>query len=45
MNKAITQLKKMKHVEEGYLEPPKGEDIKNWKKTKRLIFQIYFIWR
>ncbi len=36
---AITQLKKTKFVEEGYLEPPKGEENKNWKKTKRLIFK------
>ena len=26
-------------VEEGYLEPPKGETSKNWKKIKRLIFK------
>ena len=24
---------------EGYLQPPKGEINKNWKKTKRLIFK------
>ncbi len=36
--KAVEILKKSKYVEEGYLEPPKGEEIKNWKKTKRLIF-------
>ena len=36
---AIKQLKKTKHIEEGYLEPPKGEENKEWKKTKRLIFK------
>ena len=36
---AIKQLKLTKHVEEGFLEPPKGEEQKNWKKTKRLIFK------
>ncbi len=36
---AIKHLKKANYVEEGYLEPPKGEEIKNWKKTKRLIFK------
>ena len=39
LQKAIEKLKKTKHVEEGFLEPPKGEEIKNWKKTKRLIFK------
>ena len=34
----------MVHVEEGYLEPPKGEDIKIGKNEKT-NFQIYFIWR
>ena len=37
--KAIKELKTLDYVEEGYLEPPKGEDQKNWKKTKRLIFK------
>ncbi len=36
---AIKQLKKTKHIEEGFLEPPKGEENKDWKKTKRLIFK------
>ena len=36
---AIKQLKKTKHIEEGYLEPPKGEENKDWKKIKRLIFK------
>ena len=39
VTKAINQLKKTNHVEDGYLDPPKGEEIKNWKKTKRLIFK------
>ncbi len=36
---AIEQLKKSNHVEEGYLDPPKGEENKDWKKIKRLIFK------
>ena len=36
---AIKKLKDKKYVEEGYLDPPKGESIINWKKTKRLIFK------
>ncbi len=39
VNKAIEKLKRNKQVEEGYLEPPKGEENKDWKKTKRLIFK------
>ena len=39
VDKAINQLKKNDYVEEGYLEAPKGEIDKNWKKTKRLIFK------
>ena len=39
VNKAINKLKKKEFVEEGFLEPPKGEEKKNWKKTKRLIFK------
>ena len=30
VNKAINQLKKDNYVQEGYLEPPKGEIDKNW---------------
>jgi len=37
--KSIKFLQDKKLVEEGYLDPPKGEDKKNWKKTKRLIFK------
>ena len=42
VKKAINKLKKTKHVEEGFLDPPKGEEIKNWKKIKRLIFKSSF---
>jgi len=36
---SIKYLKEKKFVEEGYLTPPKGENIKDWKKTKRQIFK------
>mgnify|MGYP001293833877 CR=1 FL=1 len=36
---AIEKLKANRYVEEGYLDPPKGEEKKNWKKIKRLIFK------
>jgi arginyl-tRNA synthetase len=39
VEKAIKTLRDKKFVEEGYLNPPKGEENKNWKKTKRLIFK------
>ncbi len=39
VEKSIQSLKDKKFVEEGYLSPPKGEENKNWKKTKRLIFK------
>ncbi len=39
VDKAVNYLKKNNYVEEGYLEPPKGEKDKTWKKTKRLIFK------
>ena len=39
VDKAVNHLKKNNYVEEGYLEPPKGETDKTWKKTKRLIFK------
>ena len=38
IKKSLAKLKKEKLVVEGFLEPPKGEDGFNWKKTKRLIF-------
>ena len=39
VNKAVNILKEKNYVVEGYLDPPKGENIKNWKKVKRLIFK------
>jgi arginyl-tRNA synthetase len=39
VNQAVNKLKEKKYVEDGYLNPPKGENIINWKKTKRLIFK------
>ncbi len=39
VDKAVTHLKKNSYVQEGYLEPPKGETDKTWKKIKRLIFK------
>ena len=39
VNKVVKQLQKKKYVVEGFLNPPKGEKLKNWKKTKRLIFK------
>ena len=39
VKKVVENLKKKKYVEEGYLDPPKGESSKDWKKIKRLIFK------
>ncbi len=39
VDKAVKNLKDKELVEEGFLEPPKGEARDNWKKTKRLIFK------
>ena len=39
VEKSIQYLKDKNFVEEGYLNPPKGEENKDWKKTKRLIFK------
>ena len=39
VKKAVQKLKEKKYVEEGYLQPPKGDINNNWKKTKRLIFK------
>ncbi len=39
VNKAVNKLKEKKFVEEGFLQPPKGESNENWKKIKRLIFK------
>ena len=42
VNKTIKQLKKKNFIEEGFLQPPKGESNENWKKIKRLIFKSTF---
>ena len=39
VNKAVKKLAAKKFVEEGFLQPPRGEINENWKKTKRLIFK------
>ncbi len=39
VNKAVKILKERSFVQEGFLQPPKGESGTNWKKTKRLIFK------
>jgi len=39
VNKAVNKLKEKKFVEEGFLQPPKGEPNDNWKRIKRLIFK------
>ena len=39
VNKTIKHLQNKNLVEEGYLDPPKGEKSKNWQKIKRLIFK------
>jgi len=39
VDEAVNYLKKKNYVQEGYLQPPKGEADKTWKKTKRLIFK------
>tara|TARA_B100001996_G_scaffold178591_1_gene136356 strand:- start:1614 stop:3338 length:1725 start_codon:yes stop_codon:yes gene_type:complete len=39
VEKAVNKLKDSNFVAEGYLEAPKGEENKNWKKIKRLIFK------
>ena len=39
VTKTVNKLKKKKLVEEGFLQPPKGEETDNWKKIKRLIFK------
>ena len=39
VDKAIKILQGKNFVEEGFLDPPKGESPKNWKKIKRLIFK------
>ncbi len=39
VKKTIKTLKNKNFVEEGFLDPPKGEQSQNWKKVKRLIFK------
>ena len=39
VNNAVDALQKNNFVEEGYLNPPKGTDTKDWKKTKKLLFK------
>ena len=39
VNKTVKILQSKNYVKEGYLDPPKGESSKNWKKVKRLIFK------
>ena len=39
VTQVIKELKKKNYVEEGFLDPPKGEASKDWKKVKRLIFK------
>tara|TARA_B110000971_G_scaffold213707_1_gene244856 strand:- start:6 stop:1730 length:1725 start_codon:yes stop_codon:yes gene_type:complete len=39
VEKSVQYLKDKNFVAEGYLSPPKGEENKDWKKTKRLIFK------
>tara|TARA_Y100001970_G_C14219793_1_gene851948 strand:- start:853 stop:2571 length:1719 start_codon:yes stop_codon:yes gene_type:complete len=39
ITKVIKKLEKAKYVKLGYLQPPKGEEKKDWKKIKRLIFK------
>ena len=39
VNKTIDTLKKNNFVEEAFLKPPKGEENRNWKKIKRLVFK------
>ncbi len=39
VNKTVKSLRNKNLIEEGFLDPPKGEPSKNWKKVKRLIFK------
>ena len=39
VEKVIHDLREKKFVEEGFLDPPKGEEKMDWKKIKRLIFK------
>ncbi len=39
VSKAVKKLKDKNFVEEGFLQPPKGDPSADWKKIKRLIFK------
>ena len=39
VNKSIKKLKDKNFIEEGFLDPPKGDSVTGWKKVKRLIFK------
>ena len=39
VEKTVQILKKNNFVDEGFLDPPKGEEISEWKKKKSLIFK------
>ena len=39
VKKSVDYLISKNYVVEGYLDPPKGEENKNWKKVKRLVFK------
>ncbi len=39
VQKTVKKLQNKNYIEEGFLEPPKSETPKNWKKIKRLIFK------
>ena len=39
VEKSIQYLKDKNYVEDGFLKPPKGEEHRDWKKIKRLIFK------
>ncbi len=39
VNKTVNDLKKNNLVEQGYLDPPKGDENENWVKSKKLIFK------
>ena len=39
VNKSVKKLQTKNFVQEGYLDPPKGEIPKHWKKIKRLVFK------
>ncbi len=39
ITKAVKKLSEKNFIEEGFLQPPKGEVNRNWKKIKRLIFK------